>query len=290
MDGNPEYNPKYEVKLRKNEMFPNYHPTYEEKKIQKSARKMEAMNRIFSCCKHVKNTGSTISKSLKDDDGALKSPFSCSNVSSKNVLTVLALSFHSIFEAMAIGLESSIYGVWKVFAAIAIHKFVITFCVALDLVNSETTRLCSYISYMIVFCLLSPVGVAIGTTVVELSKFSGQDHYFTTGILQGLSAGTILYVVVFEVLQREKTRKKIPGLIQLLFVILGFATMLSIEVFGKTSNVVRLILSNGKKLCFLFVGHKCSKPIKTFWTRLYWYRLPNPLLLLVAAIYSRFFL
>ena len=229
---NPEYNPKYEVKLRKNEMFPNYHPTYEEKKIEKSARKTEALNRIFSCCKHVKDTGTSISKSLKDDDGALKSPFSCSNVSSKNVLTVLALSFHSIFEAMAIGLENSTYGVWKVFGAIAVHKFVITFCVALELVNSETTKLCSYISYMTVFCLVSPVGVAIGTAVSELSKVNGQDHYFTISVLQGLSAGTILYVVVFEVLQREKTRKKIPGLVQLLFVILGFAAMLSIEVIG----------------------------------------------------------
>ena len=50
---------------------------------------------------------------------------------------------------------------------------------------------------------------------------------------QALAGGTILYVVVFEVLQREKSKEKVPGLVQLLCVILGFTTLMMVEIFGK---------------------------------------------------------
>jgi hypothetical protein len=51
-------------------------------------------------------------------------------------------------------------------------------------------------------------------------------------MLQGIAGGTLIYVVVFEVLQREKS-KSVSGLAQLASVILGFATLLCIEIFGK---------------------------------------------------------
>ena len=50
---------------------------------------------------------------------------------------------------------------------------------------------------------------------------------------QGLSAGTILYVVVFEVLQREKTKRKVPGLVQLVLIVVGFILMIAVEVTRK---------------------------------------------------------
>ena len=52
---------------------------------------------------------------------------------------------------------------------------------------------------------------------------------------QGLAGGTILYVVVFEVLQREKSKEKVPGMVQLLCVILGFSALMLVEILG--SNI-----------------------------------------------------
>ena len=61
-----------------------------------------------------------------------------------------------------------------------------------------------------------------------------------TGTLQGLAAGTILYVVMFEVLQRERERGKkgegevqVEGILQLAAIILGFSVMMVIEIFGE---------------------------------------------------------
>ena len=50
--------------------------------------------------------------------------------------------------------------------------------------------------------------------------------------LTGLAGGTLIYVVVFEVLAREKT-KNVPGPAQLACVVVGFGTMLVVELFGE---------------------------------------------------------
>ena len=47
-----------------------------------------------------------------------------------------------------------------------------------------------------------------------------------------------MYVVVFEILQREKSKEKVPGLVQLVCIILGFSTLMLVEVFGKEILVI----------------------------------------------------
>ena len=49
---------------------------------------------------------------------------------------------------------------------------------------------------------------------------------------QGIAGGTLLYVVMFEVLNRERT-KNVAGLVQLAGILVGFASMLMIEIFGE---------------------------------------------------------
>ena len=55
-------------------------------------------------------------------------------------------------------------------------------------------------------------------------------------VLQALAGGTIIYVVVFEVLERERS-KNVSGLAQLFFVILGFCVLMSVEMLGKVFNI-----------------------------------------------------
>ena len=45
-----------------------------------------------------------------------------------------------------------------------------------------------------------------------------------------------MYVVVFEVLQREKSKEKVPGLVQLFCVMLGFSALMLVEILGKYKN------------------------------------------------------
>lgn len=145
----------------------------------------------------------------------------------KDFLTVLALSTHAIFEGLAIGLEDSIEGVWTLFGAVAAHKFVISVCMGMELVMAKTS-LKAFLIYTAMWVLTTPIGIGIGMGVSSLGSNSS-GYLLTVGILQGLAAGTLVYVVVFEVLAREKS-KSVSGMLQLLFVILGFTTLLIVEL------------------------------------------------------------
>ena len=45
-----------------------------------------------------------------------------------------------MFEGLAVGLEEDTAGVWTLFAAIASHKFVISFCMGVELVSVGRDR------------------------------------------------------------------------------------------------------------------------------------------------------
>lgn len=49
----------------------------------------------------------------------------------RGFLLVFALSFHSIFEGMAIGLQTTMKDVWFLFAAVTVHELAIMFCIGI---------------------------------------------------------------------------------------------------------------------------------------------------------------
>lgn len=76
------------------------------------------------------------------DEAKRKLTFNATTI--RDFFTVLALSFHALFEGLAVGLEEDAEGVWKLFAGVATHKFVMSFCVGLEvkLAGETPTVLC----------------------------------------------------------------------------------------------------------------------------------------------------
>lgn len=149
------------------------------------------------------------------------------NTSVQGLLTVLALSFHAIFEGLAVGLEPSISSVAYLAAAIATHKLVISFCVGMELyVAGASTR--TTLGYLSIFSMVTPIGIAVGL-VLDHFKNDSENLGPTPTILQGMAAGTLLYVVFFEVLARERANEK-SGLLQLVAIIIGFTLMLGLQI------------------------------------------------------------
>lgn len=149
------------------------------------------------------------------------------NTSVQGLLTVLALSFHAIFEGLAVGLEPSIGSVVYLAAAIATHKLVISFCVGMELyVAGASTR--TTLGYLTIFSMVTPIGIAVGLALGHF-KNDSENLGSTPTILQGMAAGTLLYVVFFEVLARERANEK-SGLLQLTAIIVGFMLMLGLQI------------------------------------------------------------
>merc|ERR1712029_467548 len=76
----------------------------------------------------------------------------------RNFLIVIALSVHSVFEGMAIGLQLNVSDVWKLFAAVSIHACAILFSIGAEMLTSGTKRL-QIIFYMITLAFVTPLGV-----------------------------------------------------------------------------------------------------------------------------------
>ena len=113
--------------------------------------------------------------------------------------------------------------------AIAAHKFVMSFCVGLELYIAKT-RFIIYAIYLLVFAIMSPIGIGIGIAITKMGD-NETAYYICVAVLQALAGGTLLYVVAFEVLERERS-KSVSGLVQLFFVILGFSVMTTVELLG----------------------------------------------------------
>lgn len=142
-------------------------------------------------------------------------------VSLRGLLIVLALSIHELFEGLAVGLESSASNVWYMFGAVSAHKLVIAFCIGVELVTNKT-KTYLVIVYVGMFAVVSPLGIGIGIAVSQ----SSLDHMEIASVfLQGLASGTLLYVVFFEILQKDRT----GGMRNYLSIVLGFCIMFALS-------------------------------------------------------------
>ncbi|XP_011860607.1 PREDICTED: zinc transporter ZIP3-like isoform X2 [Vollenhovia emeryi] len=146
----------------------------------------------------------------------------------RGLLIVLGLSVHELFEGLAIGLESSAGHVWYMFLAVASHKFVIAFCIGVELIASRTRTYLSVI-YTCTFAVVSPIGIGIGMALVGGSSAAASGPMAV--ILQGLASGTLLYVVFFEILQEHRT-----GLRQYLSILVGFLVMFGLQMLTAHSH------------------------------------------------------
>ena len=105
-----------------------------------------------------------------------------------------------------------------------------SFCVGLELYIAKT-RFIIYAIYLLVFAIMSPIGIGIGIAITKMGD-NETAYFLSVAALQALAGGTILYVVAFEILERERA-KNVSGLVQLLFVIIGFSVMMTVELLGK---------------------------------------------------------
>ncbi|XP_042347831.1 zinc transporter ZIP1 [Plectropomus leopardus] len=145
----------------------------------------------------------------------------------RSFMLFLSLSLHSVFEGLAIGLQSTDSKVLEICIAILVHKSIIVFSLSVKLVQSAIRPLW-VAAYIGVFAMMSPIGIAIGISVMEAQLQSGA---LIQAILEGLAAGTFIYITFLEILPHELNS---PGkqLLKVLFILLGFSIMAALTFLG----------------------------------------------------------
>ncbi|VDP71972.1 unnamed protein product [Echinostoma caproni] len=160
------------------------------------------------------------------------------------VVLLCAMSVHSLFEGLAVGLQSTVQHTLSLFSAILLHKLIIAAGIGVNLATATTTsdsspasatdspgvgrpsvvnrRLVAYQSLAtLIFAGSSPLGVLIGWALIRDAQQSGT-LLMSTAILQGLACGTFFFVVFCELLPTEFREGVGDRLGKVLFLILGF--------------------------------------------------------------------
>ncbi|XP_076449173.1 zinc transporter ZIP1-like [Babylonia areolata] len=118
------------------------------------------------------------------------------------VTVLLALSFHTIFDGLAVGLQETEADIWTTTAAINVHKTIVAVSLGLKLGSASPGKPWKAFLLLFLFALMAPLGVAIGIGVTS-DRLDQRAHLLAGGILQGVATGSFLYVTFFEILGEE---------------------------------------------------------------------------------------
>uniref|UniRef100_H3CBE9 Zinc transporter ZIP3 n=1 Tax=Tetraodon nigroviridis TaxID=99883 RepID=H3CBE9_TETNG len=133
---------------------------------------------------------------------------------------VLALSAHSVFEGVALGLQEDGAKLASLLLGVAIHETLAAVALGVSVSKAcvgmrQAARLAVALSLMI------PLGAALGMLVQSAQTLAAT---VASLLLQGLAAGTFLFVTFFEILCRELEDKQ-DRLLKVLFLVLGYSTL-----------------------------------------------------------------
>uniref|UniRef100_A0A1A8HQN8 Zinc transporter ZIP3 n=3 Tax=Nothobranchius TaxID=28779 RepID=A0A1A8HQN8_NOTKU len=140
---------------------------------------------------------------------------------------VLALSAHSVFEGLALGLQEDGAKLGRLFLGVAVHETLAAVALGVSTAKAsigmtDATKLGVTVSLMI------PLGAVVGMGIESAQTLAAG---VVSALLQGLAAGTFLFVTFFEILSRELEDKR-DRLLKVLFLILGYAA-LAVLIFIK---------------------------------------------------------
>ncbi|GMS78562.1 hypothetical protein PENTCL1PPCAC_737, partial [Pristionchus entomophagus] len=139
----------------------------------------------------------------------------------KSLTFTIAMSFHSILEGFALGVQDTTSGIITLFVSLLLHKAVEALSVGMQVSKDNTNRKKAVIATILIYAVMTPIGSLFGAVLQN----SSLDPVYKLGsviLFESLAAGTFIYVTFLEVLAREKDNEY-NSLAQLLSIFLGFS-------------------------------------------------------------------
>ena len=130
---------------------------------------------------------------------------------------VVAVGVHAVFEGIALGILAQFSDFLGFLAAIAFHKWAEALAVGIAFSKSGLS-VWKRIGFIVLFSLLTPVGVVIG---ILASEADGKIQ----SIFLAVSGGTFLYIAVCEIISEELVGKK-GVFVKFVFFLLGVGIMM----------------------------------------------------------------
>lgn len=121
----------------------------------------------------------------------------------KSLTFAVAMSFHSLLEGFALGVQDDNTAVWTLFVSLLLHKCIESFSVGLQISRSNEGKSKIVIATILIYSIMTPLGACAGTFLQNYGE-NTLAKQMTIVILEGMAAGTFIYVTFFEILAPEK--------------------------------------------------------------------------------------
>ena len=144
----------------------------------------------------------------------------------RGIVLLVALSFHMIFDGLALGLLDKDDAVWELLLALSVHKMLIFISIGLE-VFELLKSVCKSVIVILFLASVSPAGIILGIVLTSSGDKLTQDA--AAGILQGIATGTFFYVTFFEILFRELNEDS-HDLLKVLGTVMGFALVGAVKL------------------------------------------------------------
>jgi len=116
------------------------------------------------------------------------------------VILMIALVVHSMLEGIIVGLQDERHDVLLFFASIAAHKAPAAMALSARFLKTGASFLQAF-PFLVIFGLMGPISILTGTVLNSVPAMIRL-------VLNGLSAGTFVYIGAYEVVQEEFGEKK----------------------------------------------------------------------------------
>nr|KAG5713273.1 hypothetical protein BaRGS_007800 [Batillaria attramentaria] len=146
-------------------------------------------------------------------------------------LLLVAMSFHTIFDGLAVGLQETTASIWSTAVAISIHKAIVAVCLGLELAEASPEKPLKVFLSMLFFSFMAPAGVAVGLGVTS-GEVNIAAQLLTASVLQAVATGVFLYVTFLEVLGPELQSHHL-GVAKVIVATLGFAVISAVKILDK---------------------------------------------------------
>jgi len=136
----------------------------------------------------------------------------------RSVVLLLALSLHSLFEGVAIGLQNTIMQLIGLSVGITVHGCLVAFALGMALASQHSSSHSTVVRFGGVYSVMVPSGIGIGMAIGTVRGFVGR---LISGLLQALTAGTFIYVIFVEIFPNEIDHNR-HRLLKVLIMFVGF--------------------------------------------------------------------
>ncbi|XP_015919314.1 zinc transporter ZIP3 [Parasteatoda tepidariorum] len=143
-------------------------------------------------------------------------------------MLMVSLGVHSLFEGLALGLQTSVPTLVNLVIGVAVHELLVAFAMG---VNCSRLRLPfpTAMKLALLFSASIPVGQILGLLI---GHYQSVTAVAVSAVLQGLAAGTFIHVTFLEVIPAEFNESG-PRLLKVFFLGLGFMILLFCSVLMK---------------------------------------------------------